>query len=282
MTIVRSNNFAASTSTANGSNDFNGTQQNGVPNQQTNNNPSIPPPLPPRPRELNSYSQRYNNVNPFSHLSCNPFYGGIGSYGSYGSYGLGSYGMNRYGYGSGYGSGYYGAAAYNGQESEFARIAEDSSRQAFQSIESLVQAFASVSMMLESTYFAVHSSFRAVIGVADHFSRLRTHLTQVLSTLALIRTFKWIIRRLLYFVGLRSELPRNEEAWSEANSTLNSGNSLGSLLNQDGTFNSNRSEDDISRQWSSWPILIFFSVVLGTPWLIWRLLSTLAGSGRTG
>ena len=28
-------------------------------------------------------------------------------------------------------------------------------------------------MMLESTYVAVHSSFRALLGVAQHFSRLR-------------------------------------------------------------------------------------------------------------
>lgn len=38
----------------------------------------------------------------------------------------------------------------------FIRLAEESSRPAFESIESIVHAFGSVSMMLESTYHAVH------------------------------------------------------------------------------------------------------------------------------
>lgn len=38
----------------------------------------------------------------------------------------------------------------------FIQLAENSSRQAFQSIESIVHAFGSVSMMLESTYHALY------------------------------------------------------------------------------------------------------------------------------
>ena len=45
-------------------------------------------------------------------------------------------------------------------DSSFIRFAEESSRSAFQSIEQIVFAVASVSQMLESTYDAMFSSFR--------------------------------------------------------------------------------------------------------------------------
>jgi peroxin-13 len=36
--------------------------------------------------------------------------------------------------------------------------------------------------------------------------------------------------------------------------------------------------EDVSKGKSSWPILIFFAVVMGTPWLIWKLLAKISGS----
>jgi len=33
--------------------------------------------------------------------------------------------------------------------------------------------YSQVAMMLESTYFAVHSCFRALLGVAEHFSNIK-------------------------------------------------------------------------------------------------------------
>ena len=61
----------------------------------------------------------------------------------------------------------------------FIQMAEESYLPAFQSIENIVQAFGSVSMMLESTFYAVHSSFQAVLGVAEHFSKMKLQLSQV-------------------------------------------------------------------------------------------------------
>ena len=61
-----------------------------------------------------------------------------------------------------------------------------------------VQAFGSISMMLESTFHAVHSSFQvnqkysklgfkasiqAVLGVAEHFSKMKLQISQVLNIL---------------------------------------------------------------------------------------------------
>jgi len=236
---------------------------------------SIAPPLPPRPNQLSSNSNSYRfggygsngfglgqQMGSYSSMYCNPF-NGLAPYGNYGYNRFNNYGNNN---------SYYGV---NSQENDFVRVAEESSRQAFQSIESIVQAFGSVSMMLESTYYAVHSSFRAVIGVADHFSRLRQHLAQILSTLAIIRTFKWIIRRLLYLIGIRRFNETEEKAWTHASNS----NPIASHLTPDGTFDTS---ELTSRGRSSWPIIIFFGVVLGTPWLIWRLLSTISGNDKTG
>jgi peroxin-13 len=199
-------------------------------------------------------------------------YGGMGSpygmgMGSFGGYGSGYGGMGGYGAFGGYGGGYGGygrAALYNHNSSDestdFIRMAEESSRQAFQSIESIVHAFGSVSMMLESTYFAVHSSFRAVLGVADHFSKLRGHMTHVISSLAIIKTVNWFIRRLAFVLGVTSIDPSDERVWSEAERSASlSPEALAEALTR-------------SQRKSSWPILIFFAVVFGTPWLIWKLL----------
>lgn len=43
-------------------------------------------------------------------------------------------------------------------------MAEENSRPAFDSIQSLVNAVGGVAMMLENTFFALTSSFRAILG----------------------------------------------------------------------------------------------------------------------
>ena len=41
--------------------------------------------------------------------------------------------------------------------------------------------------MLESTLGAVYSSFRAVLDVAEHFSRVKATFTDILSSIAMFR-----------------------------------------------------------------------------------------------
>ncbi|XP_064104625.1 peroxisomal membrane protein PEX13-like isoform X2 [Macrobrachium nipponense] len=209
------------------------------------------PPLPPRPTTYSSnstlsrpYYSNYNSYSPFSSYGGSMF-GGYGSYGGYGQYG--SMGSSL------------------PDENRFIQVAEDSSRQAFQSIESIVHAFGSVSMMLESTYHAVYSSFRAVLGVAEHFSRMKSHFAQIFSALAVVRTLKWIMKKLLYIIGLRSQDPSLEAAWRSTATTA--ATSL--------------TEADLKQSRSSWPIVMFLAVVFGGPYLIWHLLSSLVPSGAS-
>ena len=42
--------------------------------------------------------------------------------------------------------------------------------------------YRSVSMMLESTLHAVHSSFHAVLGVAEHLTKMKLQVSQVSNT----------------------------------------------------------------------------------------------------
>nr|XP_054924561.1 peroxisomal membrane protein PEX13-like isoform X1 [Dermacentor andersoni] len=188
-------------------------------------------------------------------------------YGTRYGYGAGAYGYNNglyatngiYGTSGLYGTGgMYGAGgSYGGGPLQ--QLAEESTRGAFHSVEAVVQAFASVSLLLESTYQALHSSFRAVVGVADQFGRLKLHLAHTLSALALVRSLRWLLLRAWYLLRGRSGM--TEAAWNQA---TRAGSAIPSTSPPptDGS--------------SSWPIVAFFSFVVGAPWLLWRIFSAAA------
>ena len=196
----------------------------------------------------------------------------MGGYGSsmYSPYNSGMYGSSMYGggmYGSGYGMmNRYGTGMQDNQPNSFVRTAEESTRGAFQSIESIVQAFGSVSMMLESTYSAVFNSFRAVLGVADQFGRMRQHFAQIFSAFALFRTLHWLYRKFLILLRLRPN-DSADEVWSSVVNGAASG--------------AEAAAGGAASRPSSWPILFFFAVIVSGPWLIWKFLCNMApASGK--
>lgn len=163
-----------------------------IPVQQT-----TVPALPPRPFAQNQMSSMMSNQM--------GMYGGGGMYGTsmYGSsygmspYSMGGYGMggyNRFGGGGMFG-GAYGCRDPMDAENRFIQLAEESSRPAFQSIESLVMAIGNIAAMLDSTFFALTSSFRAILGVAANFGRLRGVFAKFWSTFALVRAITWLYRK---------------------------------------------------------------------------------------
>lgn len=216
--------------------------------------PPAPPPRPHRPILGQNYVPHATNYSPYaSYGSYGTSFGGfsgIGAYGStYGGYGsYGSYGMNRFGYN----------LPGNDPESRFIQMAEESSRPAFQSIESLVHAFGSVSFMLESTFNAIYSSFRAVLAVAENFGRLRTMFGRVYSTFAVMRILQWLYKKLLYLIGLRRENFGREAIWQQA---------VG------GTSELPVEMD--SKDARAWPILAFMGIMFSGPYLVWKLVSSL-------
>jgi peroxin-13 len=170
-------------------------------------------------------------------------------------------------YGSGYSMPYntvnYGVGATNNSSNSFLRAAEESSRSAFQSIESVVHAFSAVSAMFESTYYAVYNSFRAVVGVADQFYRLKAHLSSIISAFAIIRVLKYLYRRLLRLLRLGAAYATatpSDNAWNKANAINDTERYV---------------KETTKRGQTNWPLVMFFAVVFGGPWLIWRILSSI-------
>ncbi|KAH9491436.1 Peroxisomal membrane protein PAS20 [Bulinus truncatus] len=203
-----------------------------------------PPPVPPRPSQQPTFNNR-----PLG-------YGGYGGYNNFSGYNNYSspYGFGGY---SGLYSNPYSSLNYNRMgeaRSGFAQHAEESSRPAFESIETIVYAVNSVGMMLDSTFQAVYNSFRAVIGVADNFTRLKSQLLQVFSSVAFIRTLRYIYRKLLEILRLspKGEADRLWKIASSEMATISQGN---------------------GPKKSSWPILLFFGIIMGGPYLIWKLIS---------
>ncbi|XP_037639102.1 peroxisome biogenesis factor 13 [Sebastes umbrosus] len=212
------------------------------------------PPVPPRPVQQ-SYRPSYGSFN--------------SSYSPYGSSMYGAYSPYSYGGGGGYGGG-YGMGGYNRLSqteevapSRFVQQAEESSRGAFQSIESIVHAFSSVSMMLDATFSAVYNSFRAVLDVANHLTRLRSHFTRVFSAFALVRTLRYLYRRLQRLLGRRSDA-EVDDLWADSASDALATRGDGAGVE--------------GQPVKSWPIFLFFAVVLGGPYLIWKLLSSSSDS----
>lgn len=176
-------------------------------------------------------------------------------------------GYSPYSYSGGYGHGGYNRLLPSEEvaPSRFVQQAEESSRGAFQSIQSIVQAFSSVSMMLDATFSAVYNSFRAVLDVANHFTRLRVHFTRVFSAFALVRTLRYLYRRIQMLLGMRQDA-EVEDLWADS-----AGDVLATAAARGvgaGT------EDPRAGTVKSWPIFLFLAVVLGGPYLIWKLLSS--------
>lgn len=131
--------------------------------------------------------------------------------------------------------------------------------QAFSSIESVVHAFSTVSMMLESSVMAIYTSFRAVVGLADQFSSLKAHFQHLFTTLALFRALRWLWRRLLVLLRLR---PANfaEEIWQQA-----SGFQLAAGVAASKSGSS-----------TNWLLVAVWSLALGAPYLMWKLAAKVA------
>lgn len=217
------------------------------------------PELPPRPNLGLQPSYGLGNMGYNNYAGMTSYgiggYGGMGGYGGVGGYGgMGGYGLGGIGYG-GYNSYNRLVAPIHGDiESRFIQMAEEGSRPAFESIHGVVSAFGSVAMMMENTFFALTSSFRAILGVAENFGRLRTLFAQFWSTFAVIRSINWLIRKLMVLLGIRTE--GEFKAWAQAVAATQAGTAT----------------DEQRTKGSSWPVMLFFGVIMAAPYIIYKML----------
>ncbi|KAF7988951.1 hypothetical protein HCN44_007261 [Aphidius gifuensis] len=201
------------------------------------NQMSLPPPIPPR-RQVNNYG---------THFNMTPSYlGGYNNNYGYNSFPLRSTSYNNYG-------------NFNGPsgdvESRLIQYAEETSRPAFESIESIVTTFSSITMMLESTLFAMSSSFRAILAVADNIGKVRNMFGQILNTFILIKYAKKLYKYILFKLGLREDDPDTDLAWKKA--FLDSVN------------------DKKLPTTTTWPIFIFLSLIFVIPYLIHKIMKNI-------
>lgn len=111
-------------------------------------------------------------------------YGGYGSsYGGMGM-GMGGYGMGMGGMGMGMGMGMNGMMDPNNPS--LMQQVESSTQQTFALLQSIVQTFSGFSQMLDSTFMATHSSFFAMLGVAEQFGQMKQALGQVVGVFGLV------------------------------------------------------------------------------------------------
>lgn len=194
-------------------------------------------------------------------------YGGMGSYGGYGGYGgmgsYGGYGMNRFGGGGGM----YGPEGGPGEFSLTQRM-EEGTRATFDVIQSIVGAFGGFAQMLDSTYMATHSSFMAMVGVAEQFGNLKHYLGGIFSIFALIR---WL-KRVMYRLTGRTPPPELYGSVEEEGAEEDSNGALQITENGEVAETTEGEQQGEQRVSQKRPIIIFLALVTGLPYLMYKLI----------
>ncbi|KAF4504309.1 hypothetical protein G6O67_008476 [Ophiocordyceps sinensis] len=173
---------------------------------------SAAPPVPELPFSLSSavnqnaaaYSRAGAGPSPYGAYGgaySSPYsspYSRLGGMGGMGGYGGGMYG----GYGGGMYGSMYGGGGMNGMPgnpndpNSLTNRFNNGTAATFQMLEGIVTAFGGFAQMLESTYMATHSSFFAMVSVAEQFGNLRDTLGSILGIFTLMRWIRTLIAKL--------------------------------------------------------------------------------------
>ncbi|KAF2482490.1 Peroxin 13, N-terminal region-domain-containing protein [Neohortaea acidophila] len=255
---------------------------------------SAVPTLPAKPDSLSELATRnasnystFNRTSPYSSAYSSP-YGGIGGGigGGYGG-GYGSYSSPYSRFGGGLGGGMYGGGMYggmggmggmgmpyggggmfgqpgmmgpDGQPQSLTQAYTQSTQATFQMIESIVGAFGGFAQMLESTYMATHSSFFAMVSVAEQFGTLKQTLGSILGIFTLMR---WIRSAIAKLTGRPP--PASSKELTPANFAAFSGTAAPGGA---------PAQPRPSRK----PFIFFIVAVFGLPYLMSKLIRALAAS----
>lgn len=230
------------------------------------------PAVPARPTSLSTTTT--TGYSPYSSYGTNRLGTGYSPYGTYsgagGMYGGGMYsgglygggGMGYGGYGGGYGGYGYGTSPMgmgmgmmnpmDPNNPSLTNQLESSTAQTFAVLQSIVQTFGGFAQMLESTFMATHSSFFAMVGVAEQLGNLRNALGTVLGLFGLIRWMKDVITGQRYRQG-------------------GMGSEFAEFLNRPPGSVQNPNAPKPSRK----PLIIFLAAMFGIPYLMHRLIRSL-------
>ncbi|KAJ5222832.1 peroxisomal docking factor component [Penicillium citrinum] len=254
-------------------------------NPATSTSTTSAPDLPSRPNTLNSVvNNTASNYSPYgaSRFGSSPYggYGGMGTMGGYSSpysrFGsMGGMGSMYGGYG-GYGSMYGGMGGMGGMyggmpgqdpndPNSLTNSFGQSTQATFQMIESIVGAFGGFAQMLESTYMATHSSFFAMVSVAEQFGNLRNTLGSALGIFTIIRWFRTLIAKLT-----GRPPPADATALTPAAFASFMGGRSSPATLPDGS--------PAPAKPSKKPFFVFLIAIFGLPYLMGKLIKALARS----
>ncbi|KAF2132823.1 hypothetical protein P153DRAFT_364090 [Dothidotthia symphoricarpi CBS 119687] len=166
------------------------------------------------------------------------------------------------GMGMGMGSMYGGGMQDPNNPNSLTQSFSQSTQATFQLIENIVGAFGGFAQMLQSTYMATHSSFFAMVSVAEQFGNLRQTLGSVLGIYTVMR---WIRTAVAKLTG--RPLPANATDLTPASFAAFAGRA------SDGS-------PSIAKP-SKKPFIMFMLAVFGLPYLMGKLIKTLARSQET-
>ena len=135
---------------------------------------------------------------------------------------------------------------------------EDMGRSVFDTVGGVVQTLSSVSVMLQSTLFALQNSVQAVLSVANQFGHLRTNIIQM--CIATIRIVKKYYRKLLYLFRLKQGASGADALWSEVAAQHADSQSGGGGGN----------------------IVLWLAIVVCTPYVMWSLIKGILAADTKG
>ncbi|KAK2625566.1 hypothetical protein QTJ16_004878 [Diplocarpon rosae] len=256
---------------------------NAVTNPQSTGAPAnTAPAIPERPSSLMSTVNR--NASTYSPYGANRVgamgspYGGMGSaysspysrmggmgYGGMGGMG-GMYGGMGGGMYGGMGGGMYGGmGGMPGDPNDPNSLTNgftQNTQATFQIIEGIVGAFGGFAQMLESTYMATHSSFFAMVSVAEQFGNLRNTLGSILGIFTLMRWLRTL------FAKITGRPP-------PADATALTPGAFASFEGR--KFHPDGSPAQAPRP-SKKPFLFFLAAAFGLPYLMGKLIRAMAAS----
>ncbi|KAI8980238.1 Peroxin 13, N-terminal region-domain-containing protein [Pilobolus umbonatus] len=224
----------------------------------------------------NSYGSGYgssygNNYNRYGSSYGNSFggYGGMSGYGGMGGYG----GMSSYGGMGGYNSYGGGMGGYGGmnrygmnrmgpggpEDMSLTQRMEMGTRSTFEVIENIVGAFGGFAQMLDSTFMATHSSFMAMVGVAEQLGFLKNYLGQVFSILAVYRLIKKVVNKVTGRVPPGKPMEMNFNEFQQFESKI---------------------EKNATTKMSRKPLIMFLLMVVGLPYMMHKLIKLISSNPK--
>jgi peroxin-13 len=224
-----------------------------------------------------SYGGGYNRLGGLG-SSYSSGYGGYGGYGSsFGSSFGSSYGgynsyspYNRFGsYGSPYNQFGYGYGAGGPTDVTFGQQMEAGTRATFELIEQIVGAFGGFAQMLDATFIATHSSFMAMVGVAEQFGHVHTYLGNIFNIYNLIR---WIKRSYCKLTGKPAPIEPTPQEQQQLQQQLQQQDLQGNQLTPDDIPPPPPSRQRLDKT----PFIIFISAVIALPYLMNKLMKSMS------